>query len=63
MTDRPGDASGLQWESGIPIKPVYTADDLDRSGTPEDIGNAVVFMASDGAAWITGQCLYVNGGL
>ncbi len=38
MTDRSGGASELRWESGIPIKPVYTADDLDRSGTPEDIG-------------------------
>ena len=36
---------------------------LGRLGTPEDIGNACVFLASDGASWITGQCLYVNGGL
>jgi 7-alpha-hydroxysteroid dehydrogenase len=32
-------------------------------GTPEDIGNAVVFMASDASSWITGQCLYVTGGM
>ena len=36
---------------------------LARMGTPEDIGNAVVFMASDASGWITGQCLYVAGGL
>ncbi len=36
---------------------------LGRLGTPQDIGHAVVFMASDAAAWITGQCLYVTGGL
>ncbi len=36
---------------------------LGRLGTPEDIGNAVVFMASDASSWITGQCLYVTGGL
>ncbi len=36
---------------------------LGRLGRPEDIGNAVVFMASDAAGWITGQCLYVTGGL
>ena len=35
---------------------------LRRLGTPEDIGNAVVFMASPAASWITGQCLYVTGG-
>jgi len=36
---------------------------LGRLGTPEDIGNAVVFMASPAASWITGQCLYVTGGV
>ncbi len=36
---------------------------LARMGTPDDIGHAVVFMASDAAGWITGQCLYITGGL
>lgn len=36
---------------------------LGRMGTPDDIGHAVVFMACDASAWITGQCLYVTGGL
>ena len=36
---------------------------LGRLGTPEDIGNAVVFMASDASSWVTGQCLYVTGGM
>ncbi len=36
---------------------------LGRLGAPEDIGNAVVFMASDASSWVTGQCLYVTGGL
>ena len=35
---------------------------LGRLGTPEDIGNAVVFMASPASSWVTGQCLYVTGG-
>lgn len=35
---------------------------LGRLGTPEDIGHAVVFMASPAASWVTGQCLYVSGG-
>ncbi|MEM9623129.1 MAG: SDR family oxidoreductase, partial [Pseudomonadota bacterium] len=34
-----------------------------RMGTPDDIGHAVVFMASPAASWVTGQCLYVTGGL
>lgn len=31
-------------------------------GTPEDIANAVMFFASEQAAWITGQVLSVDGG-
>jgi NAD(P)-dependent dehydrogenase (short-subunit alcohol dehydrogenase family) len=35
---------------------------LGRLGEPEDIANAVVFLASGRAAWITGQALAVDGG-
>lgn len=31
-------------------------------GTTQDIANAVAFMVSDRASWITGQLLSVNGG-
>jgi 3-oxoacyl-[acyl-carrier protein] reductase len=31
-------------------------------GEPRDIGNAVAFLASNEAKFITGQCLSVNGG-
>jgi 3-oxoacyl-[acyl-carrier protein] reductase len=36
---------------------------LGRPGTPEDIANAVAFLASDEANYITGQVLCVDGGL
>ena len=36
---------------------------LGRLGTPEDIAHAVVFLASDESAWMTGQALVVDGGL
>ncbi len=36
---------------------------LDRAGTPEDVANAVVFLASDQASYITGHVLDVNGGM
>lgn len=33
-----------------------------RIGTPEDIGNAALFLASDESSYVTGQTLYVCGG-
>lgn len=35
---------------------------LDRLGTPEDVAEAVAFLCSDRASFITGQVLGVNGG-
>ena len=35
---------------------------LKRVGTPDDIGNAVLYLASDEASYVTGQVLYVCGG-
>jgi 2,3-dihydro-2,3-dihydroxybenzoate dehydrogenase len=34
---------------------------LGRLGQPQDQANAIVFLASDEAAYISGQCLYVDG--
>ena len=42
------------WASQIP---------LGRLGTPEDVAWAVCFLASDEAAYITGQVVAVNGGM
>ena len=42
------------WRAGIPLK---------RGGTPEDIANACVFLASDMSAYVTGQVLNVDGGM
>ncbi len=42
------------WASKIPLK---------RLGTPDDVASAVCFLASDEAAYITGQVLAVNGGM
>jgi len=36
---------------------------MQRLGQPMDIANAVIFLASDAAGYITGQTLHVNGGM
>ena len=42
------------WRSNIPLK---------RGGTPEDIANACLFLASPMSAYVTGQVLQVDGGM
>ncbi|MCC8360283.1 3-oxoacyl-[acyl-carrier-protein] reductase [Salinimicrobium sediminilitoris] len=42
------------WREAIPLK---------RGGTPEDIANTCVFLASDLSAYITGQVINVDGGM
>lgn len=54
MTRAVMQASREAWASKIP---------LGRLGTPEEVASAVGFLASDKAAYITGQVVCVNGGL
>jgi len=35
---------------------------LSRWGTPQDVAHAAVYLASDAAAYVTGQMLMINGG-
>lgn len=44
-------------------KQIEAATPLGRIGQPSDIAPAVVFLASDDASWITGETLYISGGL
>jgi 3-oxoacyl-[acyl-carrier protein] reductase len=44
-------------------KQVESQTPLGRIGQPQDIAPAVAFLASDDAAWITGETLYISGGL
>jgi 3-oxoacyl-[acyl-carrier protein] reductase len=36
---------------------------LQRAGTPQDVADAIAFLASDQAAYITGQVIHVTGGM
>jgi 3-oxoacyl-[acyl-carrier protein] reductase len=36
---------------------------MGRAARPEEVAEAVLFLASDKSAYITGQCLHVNGGM
>ena len=54
MTGKLDEATVQGWRDSIPLK---------RGGTPEDIANACVFLASDMSSYITGQTLSVDVGM
>ena len=54
MTEKLSDSIKSQYLNIIPLK---------RFGTPEDVAQAVRFLLSDAASYITGEVLHVNGGM
>jgi 3-oxoacyl-[acyl-carrier protein] reductase len=54
MTDSLGPQQREKLQAAIP---------LGRLGQPDDVAAAVVYLASDEAAWVTGATLHVNGGM
>jgi citronellol/citronellal dehydrogenase len=48
--------------AGLDLSSVQQVIPLGRPGTPEEVAQAIVFLASDAAAYISGQTLAVNGG-
>jgi len=54
MTEAVVSAAGSEIKKKIPVR---------RLGTPDDIANAVLFLAQERASYITGQTLTVDGGL
>ena len=41
---------------------VLDSQSIKRRGTPDDIGNLVVFLSSDASSFITGQLIQIDGG-
>jgi len=54
MTHKLPDNIKKQWEDKIPLK---------RGGTPEDVANVAIFLASDFSSYVNGQVINVCGGL
>lgn len=63
LTDTPLLDSMIADGHGKLIEAIVKATPLRRLATPEEVADAVVFMASDRASFITGQTLGVGGGL
>ena len=54
MTSELDEEIVAKWRSAIPLK---------RGGSPIDVANACVFLASDLSSYVTGQTLHVDGGM
>ena len=54
MTEKLPENVKNEWTSKIPLK---------RGGTPEDVANTALFLASDLSSYITGQTIHVCGGM
>ena len=54
MTEKLDEKTVEQWRNDIPLK---------RGGTPEDVANACIFLASGLSSYITGQTINVDGGM
>ncbi|MDF9799799.1 3-oxoacyl-[acyl-carrier protein] reductase [Catalinimonas alkaloidigena] len=54
MTAKLDEKTVQSWRDAIPLK---------RGGTPEDVADCAVFLASDRSAYMTGQVLQVDGGM
>ncbi|MCL4157783.1 UNVERIFIED_CONTAM: hypothetical protein GTU68_037880 [Idotea baltica] len=54
MTGKLDEKTVQEWRNAIPLK---------RGGTPEDVAQLALFLASDSSAYITGQVINVDGGM
>ncbi|WP_329183473.1 SDR family oxidoreductase [Streptomyces sp. NBC_01428] len=52
----------LEGKSPALVERIAAVSPLERLGTPEDIAQAVAFLAGPGGRWVNGQVLFSNGG-
>ncbi len=54
MTQKLDETTVQSWRDGIPLK---------RGGTPQDIANTCLYLASELSSYVTGQVIHVDGGM
>ena len=54
MTAKLSDEVKAEWAKKIPLR---------RGGTPEDVANTALYLASDLSAYVSGQVIQVDGGM
>ena len=59
VNEPPPDLLAFYWHYARQAKGVP----MGRMGEPEDIANAIVYLVSDAANYVTGTCINVDGGL
>lgn len=62
VTETPMDAADDNESGQFSTESIIAQTPLGRIGLPRDIASAIAFLASDEAAWITGQTLQSSGG-
>jgi NAD(P)-dependent dehydrogenase (short-subunit alcohol dehydrogenase family) len=45
------------------LQPILAQYAIRRPGTPEEVANLVLYLASDEAAWMTGATIPIDGGM
>lgn len=49
-------------EASVKDKPIRSGQAMHRKGTPDEAVSVIIYLASEGAGFVTGQCYLVNGG-